>query len=374
MISDTEIPLAILHCNTETYCNPKYDFASFLKLEIPKVLSSDVIIENTQDIVTINTRQIKRKIIPETYESPNNETVSKRVRFFDETEGNISDVNESNIAKQNIDNRESKCKIIPETCDSQTSKKILRSSYSFYENESKCISGPNESSIAMNNEQKNIFNSNKSNTVNNILPNNANKHCQIIPDSCCSIEKNVSDIFSDVRNNFATEKKQQNVKLQEKETFKENATFAKNNQERNMLQEIEYGFQQQKNSITNKENDTIFEKNNLDRQKNSIVENDNLNNNKFDKTIAKWENSKNTKTPHIISVKKINDCEIDIKQRKEKSLLEKDCSRIELQNSLNEQKLKPVCNTEKYQEDKRMKEDKIQTKNNKKQGLGKTVS
>ncbi|XP_077266703.1 uncharacterized protein LOC143899859 isoform X2 [Temnothorax americanus] len=411
MISDSEIPIAVLHCNTETYCNPKYDFATYLKSETPNIFLSNTIIENTQDIVNTDTRQIKRKIIPETCESPSNESVSKKVRF-DESERNIS----GNITTtQNTDNIESKCKIIPETCDSQTSKKSSKSSYPFNESEKKCMSGTNESNIAMNNmqnasnreikykmtvktydsqnnenissqvfyeseqryvsdtsrsniltkiqnksiiknnhssnEQKNISDSN----TNTILPNDTNKH-KIIPESCCSVEKNISDIFSGksnnkevriipetcefneelVGNNAVTKKEQQNFELQEE----------------SMLQENEYGFQQQENLIVEKDNV-------------------NKNNDKF----ARWESSKNVKTPHTVSIKEINDStaiDINIKQGKENSLFEKGCSRVELQDSLKKQKLSPVCNSEKNQEDKRVKEDKIYTKDNKKEELRKT--
>lgn len=451
MISDTEIPLAILHCNTERYCNPKYYFTTFLKLETQKFRSSDIIIENTQDVVNTDVRSIKRKIIPETCESQDNLNVSKKIRCFDENE-RISDIDESNIAiMQNIDNEKFKCKIIPETCDSQTNKNISKNSYPFYESEWKYRSDKSEfainnmqnvdnkeikrnvtdktydlqnnenisaqsfneskqryvsdtsksnvlaktqdksiKSIYVSNEQNNISDRNKSNIVKNIFSKNTNKQ---FPDSYSSVEKNLSDIFSGKSNNkevhifetckfnnelvgniFATKKEQQNIKLQEKEIFKKsNMTFVKNNQEKNitrMLQENECDFQQQRNSIINEEDNTIFKKN-LDRQKNSIVEKDNLSNNNGEVTIARWKNSKNAK-PRIVSIQVINDSEIDIGQGKE-NLFEKDCSRVELQDSLKKQKLSSICNSEENQ-DKRVKEDKIQTKDNKKEESRKTVS
>lgn len=153
MISDIEIPLAILHCTTEMYCNPKYDFATFFKLKIPTFFSSDTIIEDTQDIVNTDTRQIKNKIIPETCESQNNEISAKKIHYFDENKGKHISGNKNNIVMtQNIDNEEFKCNIIPETCESQINEKILKDCF-LYKNEHKYMSGTNESNIAMKNIQ-----------------------------------------------------------------------------------------------------------------------------------------------------------------------------------------------------------------------------
>ncbi|XP_012531128.1 uncharacterized protein LOC105833722 isoform X2 [Monomorium pharaonis] len=156
IISDTEIPLAILHCTTEMYCNPKYDFATFFKSETPIFLPSDITIENTQDIVNTDTRQIKRKIIPETYETQYNENITKKVCLLDEKKKEYTfNLNKGDITDtmtQSSDDRKIRNKIISETCDSQTSK-ISKNSCLFHENERKYMPDTSESDITMKNVQ-----------------------------------------------------------------------------------------------------------------------------------------------------------------------------------------------------------------------------
>lgn len=125
MISETEIPLAILHCSTEMYCNPLFKFSTLLKSK-PNVPTGDVLVEDTQDAVKSDTRQVKRTaIIPETFDSQDTQSVrAKRVRFSDESErsnvvpragtsGTTEDA-PRNAAKRNAE-------IIPETVGSLNS-------------------------------------------------------------------------------------------------------------------------------------------------------------------------------------------------------------------------------------------------------------
>jgi len=289
---------------------------------------------------------------------------------------------------QNASNKKMKFKVIDETYDSQN---ISKKNNSFNESEQRYVPDiKNNISVKIQNRsKKNIYFSNESepknisdsnsNIMNSVLSSNTNKQFPIIPDSCHSLEKNLSNIFSNKSNNkqifetcefnkelvnsFTMEKEQQDIKLQKKEIFKENNITAKNNQGKSMLQENKYRFQQENINV---ENNMIFEKKNLNIEDNLIVKKDNLNNNIDKFTTTRWESLKNTKTSQ--SIKEINDSEICIKERK--NLFGKD-SRIKLQNSLKE-KLSSICISEKNE--KKVEENKIQTENNKKEELPDTVS
>ncbi|KZC05552.1 Nibrin, partial [Dufourea novaeangliae] len=51
MISESDIPLAILHCSVEKYCNPKFRFGEFLKRSQIKFDSSAILALDTQDVM-----------------------------------------------------------------------------------------------------------------------------------------------------------------------------------------------------------------------------------------------------------------------------------------------------------------------------------
>lgn len=117
MVSEAEIPLAILHCSLQKYCNPAYKFGKLLKRLKPKCDSSKILNLDTQDIVSnvkilpkiisnvsINTDlSIEKskhtiKIIPDSY----NDLKSQELLSIDFNKQSIKEVkcNESQCIKE----------------------------------------------------------------------------------------------------------------------------------------------------------------------------------------------------------------------------------------------------------------------------------
>ncbi|KMQ84640.1 Nibrin [Lasius niger] len=268
------------------YCNPKFDFATFVKLKTQIFSPSDmIIVEDTQEVDNAAKKQIKRNTIPETCDSQNN-IVSTKMYFTDESEQREESVN-------------------------------------------------------------NIF-SDKSN----------NKQAHIIFDTC-----KFKNILSNV-----TMEKEETDELQEKEVFVENnSILAKNNKKKDILEENKYKFQQLGNMFINKDSSTS-ENSNLNCKENLIVENDSLNDNTDKFENARWERSRNSEYPRILSIEEIDNNEMYIQRGKEKNILGKYCfTDQQSQNSLKESKLGSVCKSERNQENKKVKGNEIQKRDKRKE-------
>ncbi|CAK9816922.1 NBN [Anthophora quadrimaculata] len=151
MISETEIPLAILHCSIDKYCNIMFKFAEFLKRPQSKVASdsSEVLALDTQDVTPdvqilpkvisdvvvktkINPRNLN-KIIPDTYEfSSQNllnvghtnsceENLNSAKPLIEETQNTVTDIVVVEEIEQNAIHHKENVVYIPETNDSSFS-------------------------------------------------------------------------------------------------------------------------------------------------------------------------------------------------------------------------------------------------------------
>ena len=120
MISEAEIPLAILHCSTEKYCNPMYKFAKLLKRRKPNCDSSENSNLDTQNSLSnLNynipaaaaSMNIKQRIIPETLNIDNQEPLQSADFVIAQTKEKEND----DKSRRNCDYANVKRRVIPET-------------------------------------------------------------------------------------------------------------------------------------------------------------------------------------------------------------------------------------------------------------------
>ncbi|XP_076680154.1 nibrin isoform X2 [Andrena cerasifolii] len=157
VISETDIPLAILHCSIEKYCNPKFKFGNLLKRSELKPDSSEVLVLDTQDVtadvrilpkvvsdvpmkspVDIENAKRKIQIIPESYDTCSssdfldNDSISQfREGLISSTPknslGTVDSLNKDiSVVKEAVQNVKEVCSrktatYIPETIDSRLS-------------------------------------------------------------------------------------------------------------------------------------------------------------------------------------------------------------------------------------------------------------
>ncbi|XP_043251286.1 nibrin [Colletes gigas] len=148
MISESEIPLAILHCCTDKYCNPKFTFTELLKRTQPIRDSSEVLVIDTQDVlsnkgsvkvvssvpiklnkVIIPSSDREAEVIPESYDtnidSLNKVTTSsdREVKIIPESY-DIDSLNNSNISQRKESLKTSTPKGANSTSDLDTNKTV----------------------------------------------------------------------------------------------------------------------------------------------------------------------------------------------------------------------------------------------------------
>lgn len=82
MITETEIPYAIVYASIEQYCNPKFHLKNFMKRKSVKKDTSEVLALDTQDVASQNNKISTKKIyISETEELTLESSESNKLYF-----------------------------------------------------------------------------------------------------------------------------------------------------------------------------------------------------------------------------------------------------------------------------------------------------
>ncbi|XP_032679000.1 nibrin [Odontomachus brunneus] len=295
MISDSEIPLAILNCSTERFCNPTFDFGTLLKSSTQTFSPSGlVIVEDTQDVpLTSNKRKHEsneqQRIIPETLDSPFDSDISKRAR----PESKERDIpgnskNGSGIACIFSSTATKQPRIIPETCDSLD--KTLN---------------------------KNVANDNFSRS--------STRNPRVIPESW---DKSSVDDFSVGNECRVKNLLQVDVEAKQQEEIILEKTNNSVPEKRNLIFEKEDLLLEDNNTTFKKHNLSLKRKNLSFEKRNPLLEKNNSTNQNVEDESESWKSSKG---PRIVSIEKINVGGKDniCTDRVTEKSLEKDCSRVE---------------------------------------------
>lgn len=311
MISDSEIPLAVLISSIEKHCNPKFDFSIFLKSTTQNSASSDVVfIEDTQDASSItDKRNIQNKkqhvIIPETCD----------------TQKDTSSITD----KRNIQNKKQHI-IIPETCDTEKNTDSITTHFS-KKSEKKDIAEVKKNEI---------------NIVNNISSNKNCKQLQI-PETCDPFDKSVTSDNSFEQNSkkpqiipeTSEENSASNLNVNEqqqgKDIFRENIEFQQveiREEKVEILITYDSVFEEndsigkketsERNELVFKKDNTISEKDNLVPDEINSITEDNIASEKDSVgQNDKDRNSKSLRGPRIISIESISIEKIDDNDNRE---------------------------------------------------------